>query len=308
MVRQPGSARLGRAARRPAIPDNLDLHTYRMGIFGLPNELLLLIAESLAVKDLLSFRSVSQRLSSLLTPRLYHALLGVSALTALRWAATYGHAPLAELAMLRCAKADTGDPNSFWENPLHLAAMHNYPDVIRTLVKHGAPINEDDGYRTPLHVAAVCQSLQAVRVLLELGASMKREDAWRETPAEISAHLGDVDSMRVFLDAGLDFGLKDYQGQTILHNGVRGGKEMVEFLLERGGEKLVNERNRASQTPLHLAIRKDAEIIKLLVRHGADTEVKDSKGRTPIDCAIEWGKDLGTRALLECGANISGRG
>ena len=40
-------------------PDNS--RAYIMGIFDLPNELLLLIAENLAVSDLFHFRSASQR-------------------------------------------------------------------------------------------------------------------------------------------------------------------------------------------------------------------------------------------------------
>ena len=280
-----------------------------MRILDLPSELLLLIAENLAIKDLFRFRSSSQRLSSLLTPLFYDALLGVSTSTTLQWAATYGHAPLAEIAILRGADAGARDLNRFAEAPLHLAATYNCPDVIRILVKHGASTSaRDDDNRTPLHTAAARQSQQAVRVLLELGASMKHEDMWLETAVKISALSGDVDSMRAFVDAGLDFDLRDSLGETILHSGVFGGKKMVEFLLERGGEKLVNERNIASQTPLHLAARKDAEIIKLLVCHDADTEVKDCKGLTPIDWAVKWGTDLSARALLECRVNISGRG
>ena len=329
---------LRRAAKPLTIPGNPD--AYRMGILGLPNELLLLIAENLAVLDLLSFRSASQCLSSLLTPRFYDAILDASPIDALKWAATYDHALLAELAIARDARVYIRDLSGLRGTPLHLATMHNSPNVIctlikhgapaakvdrywslihlaamnncpdsiRILVKHGAPTDKVDGYRTPLHVAASWRSQRAVRVLLELGASMKLKDARWEAPPRISAHLGDVDSMRAFVDAGLDFHLKDYQGRTILYNGICGGKEMVEFLLEWGGEKVVNDQDNALRTPLHSAVTKDdAEIIKLLVRHGADTEVKDNKGHTPMDLAITMGKDSAAGALLGCRGNISGR-
>lgn len=71
-----------------------------MGILSLSNKLLLLIAESLPVKELYRFLSTCRYLSSLLTPRFHKlALEDVGFLTTLQWAARHGHTSLAELVL-----------------------------------------------------------------------------------------------------------------------------------------------------------------------------------------------------------------
>ena len=265
-----------------------------MSILDLPNELLLLIAVDLPVKELYRFLSTCHRLSSLLTPHFHKlALQDVGSFTALQWAARYGHAPLAELVLSKGAGGGVGSEKRREPHPtpLHLAASHNHPDVIRVLAKHGERITARTfGDNAPLHEAAIQRSAQAIKVLLELGADIASEDKWGRTPAHISAAKGDVDSMRAFIDAGLDFFHSwGERGWTILHDAVLNQKgEMVKFLLGHGGEKLINAQDTFGMTPLHRALfgmLADKEIVQLLCDHGADTEMADYDGQTPLDLA-----------------------
>ena len=275
-----------------------------MGILSLPNELLLSIAADLPVKELYRFLATCRRLSSLLTPHFHKlALQDVGSLTALQWAAWYGHASLAELVL---SKGTGGGAGSGLITPLHMAANFNHPAVIRVLAKHGQRFTG-----TELHLAASHGFAQAIRVLLELGADFTIKGRRAGLPGHISAGRGDIDSMRAFIDAGLDFRLEDRMGRTVLHEAVlRNEVGMVEFLLGNGGERIIDVQDSAGKTPLHWAVSgrtADTEIVWLLCRHGANTEVTDIMGDTPFGLAMDRGEVWLTRELLECIASAPNR-
>ena len=288
-----------------------------MGILSLPNELLLIIAQDLRLKDLYHFLSTCHHLSSLLTPRLHKlALQGVGALTALQWAARYGHVSLAELVLSKgyggVRGLGSGKQRLLRLTALHMAAERNHADVIRVLVKHGERVTARTlGLNTPLHMAASQGSVHAIRVLLELGADLMAVRNKRgKTPGHIAAVQGHLESMKAFVDAGFDFYLEDHMGRTVLHEAVLNRKGViVEFLLGHGAEKIINARDSTGQTPLHLAVfgsTADEEIVRLLCHHGADTEVADNLGNTPAGLAIDHCGFPLTIMLLECIPGKSG--
>ena len=77
--------------------------------------------------------------------------------------------------------------------------------------------------------------------------------------------------------------LLDYQGNTLLHNAVYGGRrDLAEVLLDAGVP--VNHRNDLGVTPLHLAHAGHFhEVVELLVSHGAKPDIADSANRTPAE-------------------------
>ena len=139
-----------------------------------------------------------------------------------------------------------------------MAAEFDYPDVIRVLVKHGAQINAIGNDReTPLHTAVSCGSPLAIRVLLELGADTEIIDSSGRSPAYLAAHLGLIDSLRPFVDAGLDFThiypmgwtIPDYLLIRLKFGFHRRDLGMINFILEHGGEKIMNARVSHGATP-----------------------------------------------------------
>ncbi|XP_064465107.1 uncharacterized protein LOC135376523 isoform X1 [Ornithodoros turicata] len=79
-----------------------------------------------------------------------------------------------------------------------------------------------------------------------------------------------------------DMGLRDKDGDTMLHNSANEGNlETTQFYLARIS---INERNKYFRTPLHLA--KDAEMVKLLLPLYPSVNVLDYYQQTPMDiCA-----------------------
>lgn len=283
-----------------------------MGILDLPNELLLLLAEFLSIKDLSHFLLTCRPLCSLLTPRLNK--LGVQVekgYTALQWAARYNRPTLAELAISRGARVDEMGGGKYSCTALHIAARYNHPGIIRTLAKHGATIDAlDTGSKTPLCVAALFECVPTVAVLLELGAVIPLACTHPRVniPTHVSAYKGDVDCMRAFISAGFDFNIRGFAGKTVLHEAAGAFKEkMMQYLLEQeGGKATINSQDSRGYTPLHSAVRssvKEEEKVRLLLSYGADSRLKDNRGYTPADWAKRRGLDILNRMLLECGTN-----
>ena len=64
--------------------------------------------------------------------------------------------------------------------PLHEAANHDYPDVVKTLLDAGADINDRGGSEcngfTPLIDAAACGNVAVVKLLIQRGANVLAKD------------------------------------------------------------------------------------------------------------------------------------
>jgi len=62
--------------------------------------------------------------------------------------------------------------------PLHVAAKHGHPDIIKLLVKKEADLHVlDSGLKTPLHYAAMSGHVDAAVVLIKAGADLNTKDA-----------------------------------------------------------------------------------------------------------------------------------
>ena len=279
-----------------------------MNLLDIPNELIALIGDELAIEDLGQFLLACRRLNFLLTPRLYKlGLQDVGEISALQWAAERGHASLAERAILAGAEIDKPDPRYFDRTPLHRAAKNNHRDLIHILVKNKATISAlDSARRTPLHLAAMCKGGEATTELLHAGADMLCEDVYMDSPPFLAARSGVVTSMRAFVDAGFDLTTQGYQGRTVLHMAV-GRKWMMGYLLGRTEAKaVVNVQTPNGETPLHW--EQNPKIVELLLRYGANIEVKNNIGNTPAHQIASSSKILCMRALIDAGFDFNTRG
>lgn len=81
-----------------------------------------------------------------------------------------GDIEIAQLLIAAGASVDRPDYEGL--QPLHLAARHDYPDLIQMLLEAGADPNmhADRSHRTPIHRAASYGNLRTVRALLAGGA------------------------------------------------------------------------------------------------------------------------------------------
>jgi uncharacterized protein len=160
-------------------------------------------------------------------------------------------------------------------------------DVINKLLAHGANVNAQltkiQPYRTkldrgddtmlntgttPLLRAAKAGDAEVIKLLLAKGADPKIPTKFGITPIMAAAGLGTheedttgrkktqeeaIASIQLCLDGGADINATDRQGQTALHGAAQWGYD---------------------------------QIVQYLAEHGAKVDVKDTKGRTPLDAAM----------------------
>ena len=124
------------------------------------------------------------------------------------------------------------------------------------------------------------------------------------TPLMRAARNGDYAAMRLLLAAGADPTLKQPRGTTALMMAAGLGRGLGVFAKDYGTEadlrqavELLVERNvdvNASTddgiTAIHLAAQAGLDsVVTVLAKHGARLDVKDKRGRTPVDMAMGVG-------------------
>ncbi|AFZ10868.1 Ankyrin (plasmid) [Oscillatoria nigro-viridis PCC 7112] len=99
---------------------------------------------------------------------------------------------------------------------------------------------------------------------------------------------GDIDTVRLHLDQGIDVNIRDEFGKTPLYWAAdRGKKNVVEMLIANGAD--VNIKNKYEQTPLNAAaIRGAKTITEILVANGAAMELPAAALLGDIDFFEEY--------------------
>ncbi len=112
-----------------------------------------------------------------------------------------------------------------------------------------------------------------------------------------------LQAMQHLMRNGEPLALRDYYGETALHKAAGAGDiPSMKMLLEQGLD--VNDRSsKDGATPLHQACRlKQEEAVAFLLSHGANPNVGDSSGETPLFSHYCTSRDV-MSMLLQAGAN-----
>ena len=200
-----------------------------------------------------------------------------------------GHAGMARFLIARGAEPDHDGAG---RTPLHAATQRAMPDVVRALLAAGADPNPRLARPLPLVSRRISQDNGLTPTTI--GA----------TPFLLAASFGDVEIMRILVEAGADPFLTTDDGTTALM--VAAGADYVEgqdkygrrsypayyetlqrrafeatkYCLELGLD--VNAANDAGQTPLHGAVYMGGTLIApYLVEQGAEMDVINLRGQTP---------------------------
>lgn len=230
-----------------------------MPLLGLPNELLLIIAEVLkpetpgeSPKDFIHLLQTNRHLASLLTPFLHGlhetALRDRGYLSALAWAACHGHLGLVRLALDKGANANAATTEgSCFYTPLLWAVQGESEEVVKLLLERGAQINLGVPNFTALHLATEKDDEEMIKLLLEHGANTELREDMGLTPLLIARGKRAV---RLLLDHGANIDARHVGpvngGMTALHlAAMREQEPIVRLLLERGASILVDKDGRA---------------------------------------------------------------
>jgi uncharacterized protein len=141
--------------------------------------------------------------------------------------------------IIRALARDPQLVNAYSEDgfqPLGLAAYFGHLEVVKYLIKAGAPINfsSRNGLKaTPIQSAAAAGHDTVVQMLLKLGADPNVREGNGYTPLHAAAQNKDVEMIRTLLYGGADLTLTGNDGKTAIDVAKESGdKETIAVLTE----------------------------------------------------------------------------
>jgi ankyrin repeat protein len=156
---------------------------------------------------------------------------------------------------------------------------------------------------TPLMHAAAFGNVETLRILLDAGADVNARN--RVDATALLWASGQPDKARLLIERGADVNIQSKQGRTPLMVAAsrRGNAAIVALLLSKGAE--VNARDRVRASALNLAaLTGDVEMMRLLLAKGADTKVADGIGRYSLIAAGVSHSPGAVQLLLQNGADV----
>ncbi|KAF7588227.1 hypothetical protein BBP40_005978 [Aspergillus hancockii] len=189
---------------------------------------------------------------------------------------------------------------------LHEAADDGDEDMLRSFLKHGAPVDlRDSLQKTPLHYAASNKAVKPIQILLDRGAEVDAKDSGGRTPLFYAALCGHNAVVKLLVSSGGGINIKDKTGWGLLHYAaVHNSEELGLLLFENGADS--NVKGLQDWTPLHCAAwNGHTRVVKALIDHGANVNAEDSYGRFPLHLAASnEHKDI-VQILLDGGTKIA---
>ncbi|XP_040590958.1 E3 ubiquitin-protein ligase MIB2 isoform X6 [Mesocricetus auratus] len=201
------------------------------------------------------------------------------------------------LDKLRAQKSDPEHPGRLVVE----AALGNVARALDLLRRHPEQVDTKNQGRTALQVAAYLGQVELVRLLLQARASVDLLDDEGNTALHYAALGNQPEATRVLLSAGCGVDARNGTRSTALHVAVqRGFLEVVKTLCERGCD--VNLPDAHADTPLHSAISAGAgasSIVEVLTEvPGIDVTATNSQGFTLLHHASLKGHVLAVRKIL----------
>ncbi|XP_060252530.1 E3 ubiquitin-protein ligase MIB2 isoform X4 [Ovis aries] len=124
------------------------------------------------------------------------------------------------------------------------------------------------------------------------------------TALQMAAYLGQVELVRLLLQAQAGVDLPDDEGNTALHYAALGNQpEAARVLLSSGCG--ANALNSTRSSALHVAVQRGfLEVVKVLCERGCDVNLPDAHADTPLHCAISAG--TGASGIVEVLTEVPG--
>ncbi|RDW93445.1 ankyrin repeat domain-containing protein [Aspergillus mulundensis] len=238
-----------------------------MSLMGLPNELLLDIAEFIeAEKDLSSFVRTCVRVNNVISGYLYLNNVRKHNNSALHWASSFGMIETARKSI-----SQGGDVNETFDGT-------RYKVPLRARGAGNQSPTADAGQNGNV----VYDSFQSMMELLLF--------CKKSTPLIQAVLRMDCNFIKFILEAGADPNVKAHDGYTglLLLTRWQPNLTALKLLLEHGADPNLTSNYRTS--PIELAVSDNHEdIVRLLLEYGADKHFVDARGMTPLEIAMKRG-------------------
>ncbi len=188
---------------------------------------------------------------------------------------------------------------------------------IKSLLQSGANINAQEitsGY-TPVMFAIKYNRIKALRSLILNGADLLKQNLQGQTALHVAAITGNSQAIEVLMNAGANPAIKDKKGNRVAdymkqnmkdaalimaNNYQNKTKALIDFVglsaydavkyaIDNGAK--INEKDDIGSdgdTALIIAIKcQDIKMVSLLLNHGAGLHIRNKKGKSPMQVAID---------------------
>lgn len=185
------------------------------------------------------------------------------------------------------------DPNkSDSENVylLHWAAINNRLDIAQYLLSVGCYVDPVGGEleSTPLNWAARSGHIQMVMYLIQNGANQYLFDLEGYSTIHLATMFGHSIVVAYLLAKGMDADMPDKNGASPLmfaaqriHN-----RDPAQLLITFNAR--LNAQDSKGNTPLHYCVAyNNATVMKILLEKGASLDIKNLKGLSPVEFALD---------------------
>lgn len=202
-----------------------------------------------------------------------------------------GSKVLVEMLLDHDAKINVADPAYYeyyeCDTPLTRAIERGHVDIVRLVLERGADVNlVSEDKKSPLFEAAFVRSPEMVESLIKHGANTqwtRSSDGW----SVLHAAYDSADTMSALLQNGVDINLTDSQNWTALMLAARYNfPQSVELLLKQTDPKAdleIMTTDEPTATALHLACQNgQTDTAKLLLEAGAAINGQESGGDFPL--------------------------
>ena len=180
--------------------------------------------------------------------------------------------------------------DSMGNTALHLAASHNFKDLVCFLLRKKADVNVQN-YEgiTPLHLAIVENNFIIIHLLLVAGADVNLQDISGAAPLHYAVKHNKKYTARFLIDFDAEVDIIDKDKHTPLHYVVYSAfyvPELVELLLKNGAN--LNAADRNDYTTLHIAcMMGNLNVVKALTTyHNLYIDAVDKDGNNALYYAI----------------------
>jgi ankyrin repeat protein len=140
-------------------------------------------------------------------------------------------------------------------------------------------------------------------MLLKMGADANELETDGARPLYHAALHSDPAIVQLLLAKGADPALRSKAGTLPIHDAAMGkDARVIRLLVDKGADVSALTLDAQAQTPLHIAASFGRlEVIEALLALGAPLDVKDRKGRTPLDVAVLNQQDAAASLLRKAG-------
>jgi hypothetical protein len=160
------------------------------------------------------------------------------------------------LALLLQYSANVKVSDVFGRQPIHIALEHEYCNIIKLLIVHGAECGTNSNGDTALHIAAKQRHFDLARYLLEHGFNINATNNSGDTALHLALEHADPSFAQALIAWGADVHQADGWSRTTLFLAVQAGHTLVMQDLALAGVS-ANACDKWGNLPLSIAIQND---------------------------------------------------